>query len=254
MLINWAPYRESGSISNPLRIRFSDFRSSREVRPCESHSVFGKTSSVQQPVQLCLFAFNTAPMEGPLAEFSPVSLQLVSHTPQEPLWDQLVRQYHYLGCRKLLGHRLKYIAFSGGRPVAALSWSAAALKTGAGEAASVGLSRCFQRKERLGRDRRRSAAFSLRPGCASRIRPPMCLALSNRAVCRGDWRTQFSTDVLLLETFVDRSVSRPPADKARQLAARGDAPTAAPKTELAFAIMGNQRRSILCVRVGSAKN
>jgi SRSO17 transposase len=199
MLSNWAPYRESGSISNPLRIRFSDFRSSRELRPCESHSVFGKTSSVQQPVQLCLFAFNTTPMVGSLAEFSPVSLQLVSYTPQEPLWDQLVRQYHYLGCRKLLGHRLKYLAFSGGRPVGALSWSAAALKTRARDE-YIGWSP-IQRKEHLHRIVNNSRFLILPwvriPHLASHV-----LALNIRRL-RGDWLKQFSTDVLLLETFVD---------------------------------------------------
>jgi SRSO17 transposase len=138
-------------------------------------------------------------MVGPLAEFSPVSLQLVSHTPQEPLWDQLVRQYHYLGCRKLLGRRLKYLAFSGGRPVAALSWSAAALKTGARDE-YIGWSD-LQRKEQLHRIVNNSRFLILPwvriPHLASHV-----LALNIRRL-RGDWRKQFSTDVLLLETFVD---------------------------------------------------
>lgn len=138
-------------------------------------------------------------MVGPLAEFSPVSLHLVSHTPQEPLWDQLVRQYHYLGCRKLLGHRLKYLSFSGGRPVAALSWSAAALKTGARDE-YIGWSD-LQRKEHLHRIVNNSRFLILPwvriPHLASHV-----LALNIRRL-RGDWLKQFSTDVLLLETFVD---------------------------------------------------
>jgi SRSO17 transposase len=138
-------------------------------------------------------------MVGSLAEFSPVSLQLVSHTPQEPLWDQLVRQYHYLGCRKLLGRRLKYLAFSGGRPVAALSWSAAALKTGARDE-YIGWSD-LQRKEQLHRIVNNSRFLILPwvriPHLASHV-----LALNIRRL-RGDWFKAFSTDVLLLETFVD---------------------------------------------------
>jgi len=199
MLSNWAPHRESGSISNPLRIRFSDFRSSREVRPIEPQPVFVKATCVQRPAQLYLFDFDTEPMAGPLAEFSPVSLQLVSHTPQEPLWDQLVRQYHYLGYRKLLGRRLKYLAFSKQRPVAALSWSAAALKTRARDE-HIGWSDS-QRKEHLHRIANNSR-FLIPPWVRIPHLASHVLAQNIRRL-RGDWFTHFSTDLLLAETFVD---------------------------------------------------
>ena len=199
MLSNWAPHRDSGSSSNSLQIRFSDFRSNREVRPIEPQPVFMKAACVQQPAQLCLFDFDTEPMAGPLVKFLPVSLQLVSHTLQEPLWDQLVRQYHYLGCRKLLGRRLKYMAFSGARPVAALSWSAAALKTGARDE-YIGWSP-IQRKEQLHRIVNNSR-FLIPPWVRIPHLASHVLALNIRRL-RGDWLTHFGTDVLLLETFVD---------------------------------------------------
>ena len=41
--------------------------------------------------------FRTEPLRGPLQSFAPVSLEVVSHSPSEPLWDSLVRQCHYLG-------------------------------------------------------------------------------------------------------------------------------------------------------------
>ncbi|MFP4479882.1 MAG: Druantia anti-phage system protein DruA [Desulfohalobiaceae bacterium] len=56
-----------------------------------------------------------------------VVLRCVSGTKSEALWDDLVTSHHYLGYKKLLGHRLKYLAFVQDRPVAALSWSAPAL-------------------------------------------------------------------------------------------------------------------------------
>lgn len=56
----------------------------------------------------------------------PITVQVASQSPVEPLWDQLVRGHHYLGSQKLLGHRLKYLAFLQGEPVAALSFSAPA--------------------------------------------------------------------------------------------------------------------------------
>jgi len=70
----------------------------------------------------------TTPLGGSLNSFSPVTLETVSQSPWEPIWDQLVQQYHYLGFQKLLGHRLKYLAFIQDQPVAALSFSAPALK------------------------------------------------------------------------------------------------------------------------------
>lgn len=199
MFNNWAPHRESGSIRNPLQIRFSDFGSIREVRPSGPRPVFVKAACMQRPVQLYLFDFDTEPMVGSLSAFLPVSLQLVSRTPQEPLWDQLVRQYHYLGCRKLLGRRLKYLAFSGRRPVAALSWSAAALKTGARDE-YIGWSDS-QRKAQLHRVVNNSR-FLIPPWVRIPHLASHVLAQNIRRL-RQDWLAHFGIDVFLIETFVD---------------------------------------------------
>jgi len=199
MLSNWASHRESGSIRNQLQVRFSDFCSSCEVRPNEAQPVLLEAACVQRPVQLYLFDVATEPMAGSLAAFLPVNLKLVSHTPQELLWDQLVRQHHYLGCRKLLGRRLKYLAFSQERPVAALSWSAAALKIRSRDE-YIGWSQP-QRKAQLHRIVNNSRFLILPwvriPHLASHV-----LGLNIRRL-KQDWRTHFDTDVLLLETFVD---------------------------------------------------
>ena len=71
---------------------------------------------------------NTDAIAGKLNDFGPATVEPISGSRWEPLWDQWVRQHHYLGYRQLLGHRLKYFAFLKDRPVAALSWSAPALK------------------------------------------------------------------------------------------------------------------------------
>jgi len=70
---------------------------------------------------------DSSPIRGAVHTVSPITLEMASHSPAEPLWDRLVRGYHYLGYQRLLGHRLKYLAFLQGRPVAALSFSAPAL-------------------------------------------------------------------------------------------------------------------------------
>jgi hypothetical protein len=54
---------------------------------------------------------------GSLKRLRPIGLELVSGSHLEPVWDYLVKQYHYLGYQKLLGHRLKYLAVVGEPPL-----------------------------------------------------------------------------------------------------------------------------------------
>ena len=65
---------------------------------------------------------------GSVKSLPAVTMVLVSGSDLEPVWDYYVKQFHYLGYQRLLGHRLKYLALIKDHPVAALSWSAAALK------------------------------------------------------------------------------------------------------------------------------
>ena len=74
------------------------------------------------------FEIRTEAMKGSLKSLQPVNVAPVSQTCFEPLWNHLVKKHHYLSYRNLLGRRLKYLAFIGGRPAAALSFSAPALK------------------------------------------------------------------------------------------------------------------------------
>jgi len=71
-----------------------------------------------------------SPLTGSIENFSPVNVELVSGTRRESLWDELVSRHHYLGYGKLLGNRLKYLYSIDNRVVAALSFSAAAVKLG----------------------------------------------------------------------------------------------------------------------------
>ena len=136
---------------------------------------------------------------GDLKDFERISVQVVSGSNWEGLWDELVRNYHYLGYQKLLGHRLKYLAFMNERPVAALSWSAPALKLAARDW-FIGWS-VEQRKRHLkqiaGNSRFLVLPWVRIPNLASHV-----LAL-NIARLPVDWQRQFNDRLLLLETFVD---------------------------------------------------
>ena len=138
---------------------------------------------------------------GSLKSLRPITLELVSGSDLEPVWDYLVKQYHYLGYQKLLGHRLKYLALVGEHPVAALSWSAAALKIGVRDR-FIGWSG-EQRKSFLDRIANNSRflifPWVLVPHLASHV-----LSLNIRRLAR-DWEQQFHHPLWLLETFVDPS-------------------------------------------------
>jgi hypothetical protein len=68
---------------------------------------------------------DTGALAGALRAVQPVALVAVRRTPQEGLYDHLIAQYHYLGAAHGVGEQVKYLAFSHGRPVAALGFSSA---------------------------------------------------------------------------------------------------------------------------------
>ena len=142
---------------------------------------------------------DSSPIRGDLRTWPPITLEVASHSHAEPLWDQLVRGYHYLGYHRLLGHRLKYLAFLQGRPVAALSFSAPALALRVRDK-YIGWS-AAQRRAHLDRLVNNSR-FLIPPWVEVKNLASHVLA---RAVARlpGDWEARFGTRVWLVETFVD---------------------------------------------------
>jgi len=139
------------------------------------------------------------PICGNLNDLPPVRVELISGDDSEPLWDQLVSSYHYLGYQNLLGHRLKYFAFMKDRPVAALSWSAPALKLAARDC-FIGWSPA-QRKRHLNQVAGNSR-FLVMPWVRVANLASQVLAL-NIARLTQDWQQHFNHKLLLLETFVD---------------------------------------------------
>ena len=71
--------------------------------------------------------FLKAQLTGSAGHYPEPSTQLVG--PQDSyLWDYLIHHYHYLGLPKLVGERLKYLAYMDGQVVACLSFASAAWK------------------------------------------------------------------------------------------------------------------------------
>ena len=142
---------------------------------------------------------DASPICGELHVWRPLTIQVASQSPLEPLWDQLVRRYHYLGYQKLLGHRLKVLACFQDRPVAALAFSAPA-RTLRVRDQWIGWS-AAQRKAHLDRVVSNSR-FLILPWVAVKNLASHVLA---RTLARlpQEWAARFGTRLWLVETFVD---------------------------------------------------
>jgi len=185
----------------PPRKNFS-FGSEGFLRPLRGTGIIVEKESSSKS-QLCASEgedpTETSPLSGALHTVAPIDLKVASSSPLEPLWDHLMRRYHYLGYQKLLGHRLKYLAFVQGRAVAALSFSAPALKLRVRDQ-YIGWSP-QQRREHLCRIVNNSR-FLILPWV--RVKNLASHVLS-RALCslRRDWPARFGEALWMVESFVD---------------------------------------------------
>jgi hypothetical protein len=65
------------------------------------------------------------PIEDRLCKLQPLEFEQVRRTAQEPLFNSLMEEHHYLGYEQPVGEHLKYLVWAEGRPIACLAWSSA---------------------------------------------------------------------------------------------------------------------------------
>jgi len=68
---------------------------------------------------------DTAPIEVKLQEIQPLEFEQVRRTGDEPLFNSLMEEHHYLGYEQPVGEHLKYLVWAQGRPIACAAWSSA---------------------------------------------------------------------------------------------------------------------------------
>jgi Druantia protein DruA len=82
---------------------------------------------------------DATPIESRLCNLQPLKLEQVRRTAQEPLFNSLMEQHHYLGYEQPVGEHLKFLVWAqppqrrgpvagdpgAGRPIACLAWSSA---------------------------------------------------------------------------------------------------------------------------------
>jgi hypothetical protein len=142
---------------------------------------------------------DTTPLEVPLPALRPLEFQQVRRTPDEPLFNDLVAQYHPLGYIRPVGEHLKYLVYAAGRPIACLAWSSAPRHLGARDR-FIGWSAEARRRNI------RFLAYNPRylilpwvhvPHLASHVLGQMARRLA------GDWERVYGHPIHFLETFVD---------------------------------------------------
>lgn len=142
---------------------------------------------------------DTTPLDGSLPAFRPVEIQQVRRTPEEPLFNSLMEQYHYLNYEQPVGEHLKFLVWAQARPVACLAWSSAPRHLGSRDR-YIGWSAEARRRNI------RFLAYNTRylilpwvhvPHLASHILGHMTRQLSQ------DWERMYGHPVYFAETFID---------------------------------------------------
>jgi hypothetical protein len=146
------------------------------------------------PVQI-----DRTPVEGRLGQFQPLEFAQVRRSGDEPLFNSLLEEHHYLGYEQPVGEHLKYLVWVQGRPLACVAWSSAPRHIGARDR-YIGWSQEVRRRNI------RLIAYNTRflilpwvrvPHLASHILGRMATQIS------GDWQRMYGHPIYFLETFVD---------------------------------------------------
>ena len=142
---------------------------------------------------------DTTQREGELGQIQPLEFMQVRRSGDEPLFNSLMEQHHYLGYEQPVGEHLKYLVWSQGRPVACVAWSSAPRHIGAGD-------RYIGWDQRARRRNIHLIAYNTRflilpwvrvNHLASHILGRMAARVS------GDWQSMYGHPIYFLETFVD---------------------------------------------------
>jgi hypothetical protein len=146
---------------------------------------------------------DSTPIEARLGELGPLEFQLVRRTGEEPLFNSLLEQHHYLHYEQPVGAQLKYLLWAQSRPIACLAWSSAPRHLGARDR-YIGWS--AEARRRNVRFLAYNSRFLLLPwvrvkNLASHILGRMVVRISQ------DWENRYGYPLYFLETSWIRSGS-----------------------------------------------
>src|SRR5882724_1868813 len=142
---------------------------------------------------------DTTPLTCALSNIRPILLQQVRKTADEPLFNSLLEQHHYLGYEQPVGEHLKYLVWAQGRPVACMAWSSAPRHLASRD-------RYIGWSAEARRSNIRFIAYNTRFLILPWIRVPhLASHLLGRmaAILSDDWDRMYSHPIYFAETFID---------------------------------------------------
>lgn len=134
-----------------------------------------------------------------VGDLFPIKLEQVRRTSFERMFNGLINEHHYLGYTQPVGEHLKYIAFSGDRPIACLAWGSPPWYIGARD-------RFIGWSKKVRENHLHLIANNLRFLVLPWVQVPSLasyLLASNRHCLSQDWQNLYHHPVYLVETFVD---------------------------------------------------
>ena len=142
---------------------------------------------------------DTTPIEDRLGNLQPLAFEQVRRTTDEPLFNSLMEEHHYLGYEQPVGEHLKYLVWAQGRPIACIAWSSAPRHLGSRDR-YIGWN--AEARRRNIRFIAYNTRFLILPWVrvehlASHILSRMAARIS------ADWQRMYEHPVYFLETFVD---------------------------------------------------
>lgn len=146
-------------------------------------------------------SLETSVVEGRLDHFSSLQVEMVSRTPREPLYNSLIGAYHYLGYGQGTGEQLKYIISWAKRPLAAIGFSAAALRVACRDRFIAWDDEARQKNLHLVVNNHR---FLILPWVHVTNLASWILARVTRRLS-DDWQARYAHDIALVETFVEKN-------------------------------------------------
>lgn len=142
---------------------------------------------------------DASPLQGKLAEFKPLVVRQVRRAADEPLFNSLIAQHHYLGYTQPVGEHLKYLVYARERPIACLAFCSAPRHLGSRDR-FIG----WGREARL--KNIRLIAYNTRYLVLPWVSVEHLASHLLGRIARGisaDWQRLYGHPIYFLETFVD---------------------------------------------------
>ena len=149
--------------------------------------------------QPALVSVDETALQMSLAELGPLAVRQVRRTPDEALFNSLLKHHHYLGYTQPVGEHLKYLVYAQARPIACVAWCSAPRHLGSRDR-FIGWGP-KARRQNIG-----LLAYNTRflilpwvrvPHLASHILGRMARMLS------VDWQRLYGHPIYFVETFID---------------------------------------------------